>query len=372
MSARTSRNDGMKPALPASVVRDHGLQAMSRKGKIAIASAVLIAVMAVSAGDYWQTTVVDQTVARSNAQTSDATPVNSGAVATPSTPGVPNTSESQEISQALYGTSLADVDIPQTLRTDENGQLITDEGLRALMDFFLTLTGERDAAQIRALFTAAAADQCAATCVEQALAVYDRYQQYLGAMQAASAQLQSTDDLRARLNLVTGLRSETLGDEWAQGLFADTNAYDNLRVSQWEIRTNKALSSEEKVQALADLQTNLPPELAAREQETARLQAIRALNQQLTQSNADEATRFAARSEQLNPDEVERLHALDERRAQWDQRYQRYRSERAALDQSEMDAADKEQALMQLRQQHFSEQESQRAAAMDRINGLDL
>lgn len=279
----------------------------------------------------------------------------------------PASSTPFDLQQALAGTSIADIDIPRSLKADSQGDLIINEGVRELMNVFLTLTGERDPDQIRAMFAAAASEQCPAACAVQALAIYDRYLDYLDALQQASEILRATDNLRARLLYVSQLRTSVLGEDLARDLFAYDDAYDNLRVAQWEIRTNQNLSEQEKMQALEDLKSAQPAELTAREQQNEKMNAVRKLSRQLEEQNIDAGARFAARSELLDEAAAERLQALDESRAQWKQRYEAYRRELVAIDTASLDAVDRESATEQLRLRHFSAQESQRAAALDRI-----
>src|SRR5690606_15743706 len=129
-------------------------------------------------------------------------------------------------------------------------------------------------------------------------------------------------NLRERLQQVTTLRAALLGDELATSLFAYDDAYDNLRVTQWEIRTNKNLSEDEKMQALHELKYTQPADLTAREQENEKMEAVRNLSRQFAAQNLDADARFAARSELLDAAAAERLRALDDSRAQWARRYE--------------------------------------------------
>ncbi|HEX4940599.1 MAG TPA: lipase secretion chaperone [Candidatus Kapabacteria bacterium] len=334
---------------------------------------LLLTLVALGGGWYWQSTKVagkhgdEKGVPASTASMAQETSV---VLLTTPTEAIADDTAPTDVQQALSDTSLAGLEIPNSLMMDGD-QLVANEGLRELMDFFLTLTGEREPAQIRALFAAAATAQCAAICAEQALVIYDHYLEYLRAMETASADLQDTDDLRSRLQRVAGIRSEFLGEEVAKSLFAAENAYDNLRVAQWEIRTQTDLSAAEKSEALAALESSLPPDLAAREQERKLLRSVRNLNRTLDEQQKDAADRYAARAALLDVAAAERLQALDTRRAEWAQRYEAYRQERTRLDISGLDTVDRQQALEQLRLRHFSAQESQRAAALDRVNGLE-
>lgn len=270
-----------------------------------------------------------------------------------------------EPTAALEKTSLRGVDVPKSLSVDSNGQLIANEGLRTLMDFFLSLTGELDHNQIRALFLAAAQQQCGSACGIDAAALFDRYSNYLNAMTQQQAQLQDQDDLRTRLQMATALRREWLGAELASGLFEYEESYDAYRVSQWEVINDMNLSAAEKQQQLELLRSSAPPGLLAREHDNDTLQSARLIQQQFKD---DPSALYAARMELVGQEATDRLQQLDQHRAQWDQRYQQYRQELSVLQSAAISDEDRSQQVEQLRLRHFSDQESQRVAALDRIH----
>lgn len=338
-------------------------------GKIpGVATAVLILALGVLGFSHFDTETAElQGAGTSGSESTPATTSDSSTQALSQSVLAPAASTPFDLQQALTGTSIADIDVPRSLLADLQGNLVINEGVRELMDFFLALTGERDPAQVRALFAAAASEQCSAACAAQALAIYDRYLEYLDTLQRASELLQATDNLRARLQHVSQLRTSVLGEDLARDLFAYDDAYDNLRVAQWEVRNDPNLSDDEKMQALQELKSTQPAALTAREQQNEKLIAVRTLSRQFDARNIDAEARFAARSELLDAAAAERLRTLDESRAQWKQRYEAYRRERSAIDNAGLDDVDRESATEQLRLRHFSAQESQRAAALDRI-----
>lgn len=266
----------------------------------------------------------------------------------------------------LQSTSRHDVDVPHSINVDTNGNLVADEDLRTLMDFFLALDGEKDLAQIRALFLAAAAAQCDPACVDAVAAIFDQYQAYLAAMESQQPELSGTDDLQARLQAVSSLRQQLLGQELASGLFAYEEAYDTYRINQWAIRNDANLSAGEQQQQLDILRASAPPGLQEREQQNRRLHQARQLRQKMGSNTAE---LYAARIDLLGQDAADRLQQLDQQRAQWDQRYQQYRQELTALQTSNISEQDQAQQVTALRQRHFSGSESTRVEALDRING---
>jgi lipase chaperone LimK len=269
----------------------------------------------------------------------------------------------------LATTSKRDVDIPTSLTLDAQGNLVADEGLRILMDFFLALDGEQDAAQIRALFLAAVAAQCSADCVSDAAALFDQYQDYLATLTNQLPDGAGSADLRERLETVVALRHQTLGPELASALFGYEEQYDHYRVRQWAIQQDASLSAMEKQAQLQALQFSAPAGLIEREQSTQQLRQARQLQSDFAASDA--TALHAARTELLGSNAAERLQQLDHQRQAWDQRYHRYREEMAALDSSGLAMQDRLEQITLLRQRHFDAQENQRVAALDRIHAAE-
>lgn len=267
----------------------------------------------------------------------------------------------------LASTSRGDVDIPADLTLDAQGNLVADENLRVLMDFFLALDGERNADQIRALFLSAVAEHCEGACVHDAASFFDRYRDYLATMGSLQQEWQDNNDLRARLDAVVALRHQILGRDLASALFDYEEQYDQYRISQWEINHDASLSAAEQQQRLQAVYFNAPAGLIEREQSTQQLRSARLLQ---TQVGADEpATLYTARAGLLGADAAGRLQQLDSQRQEWDQRYQRYRQDWDALQASTLSSQDQHRQLEQLRLRHFSVRESLRIAALDRIHG---
>lgn len=265
----------------------------------------------------------------------------------------------------LNTTSLAGVDIPRSLVTDAQGNLIVDEGLRELMDFFLSLEGEREFDEIRTLYYAAAQQQCDANCAATAIALLDDYRHYLSEMQSQQQILSDIDDLRARMEAVTALRAQLLGPALADALFGYEQAYDALRIEQWEIQQDNQLPEQAKQEQLQALTFSSPDGLQERDAAAQQWRQLRTLQRESTQQ--DQASLYSARLELVGETAASRLAELDTARQQWQQRYQQYRSEAAIIDSTALAASDRAEQLVRLRQEYFSAQEITRVAALDRI-----
>lgn len=265
----------------------------------------------------------------------------------------------------LNTTSLAGVDIPRSLVTDAQGNLIVDEGLRELMDFFLSLDGEREFNEIRTLYYAAVQQQCDANCAATAIALFDDYRHYLSEMQRQQQTISDVDDLKTRMEMVVALRAQSLGPALNDALFGYEQAYDALRIEQWELQQNNSLPEHIKQEQLQALNFSGPAELQERDAVALQWRQLRTLQRNSAQQ--DQASLYSARLELVGETAASRLAELDTARQQWQQRYQQYRTEAARIDSTTLAASDRAEQLKHLRQEYFSAQEITRVAALDRI-----
>lgn len=278
----------------------------------------------------------------------------------------PVTTESSADSLAdLQTTSLAGIDIPHSLTIDTQGNLVVDEGLRELMDFFLSLDGEREFNEIRALYYAAVQQQCDANCAATAIALFDDYRHYLGEMQRQQQTISDVDDLKTRMEMVVALRAQLLGPALNDALFGYEQAYDALRIEQWKLQQDNSLPEHVKQEQLQALNFSSPAGLQERDAVALQWRQLRTLQRDSAQQ--DQASRYNARLELVGEAAASRLAELDTARQQWQLRYQQYRSEAAIIDSMALAASDRAEQLARLRQEYFSAQEITRVAALDRI-----
>ena len=76
---------------------------------------------------------------------------------------------------------------------------------------------------------------------------------------------------------------------------------------------------------------------------------------------------YQTRLQRYGFETTERLTALDNSRDTWHERYQQYAQEAESIRSSHLAIMDKNTAIDQLRQSHFSESELVRVAALDKI-----
>ena len=267
---------------------------------------------------------------------------------------------------ALQGTSLADTVIPGALETDANGMLVIDGDSKAIMDYFLSLTGEMPTEDIRQMLLAWASHSAGPEAGEQFIALFDKYLQYIKAAADGNFSADGANAIRRNLQLRQQLRDDVFGQATAAVLFADENAYDLFSAERMEIMQS-TLTEADKADAIQALHQSLPPHLAAQYQQQHQLQRLAQQEQALRDQGGDDADVYALRQQQFGDQAAMRLQALDEQRRQWQQRVERYRHARAAILSASLAAPDQQQQIDALREQMFSDSEQLRVAALDRM-----
>lgn len=277
----------------------------------------------------------------------------------------------RSLPDTLANTSLAGTQVPGTLVTDAQGQLIPDSSTKAIMDYFLSLSGEMPDNAIRKLLAQWAQQSAGATAAGQLLTLLDRYQRYriefASGDYAAQYSGDGDNDIRQKLALRRQLRADTLGADTASALFAAGNRYDRFSLERHRIMTSSR-SEQDKTDDLQALLSTLPEPLAAQYQQQYDLQQLPAQEQAMKQQGANAADLYALRQQQFGDTAALRLQALDQQRQAWQNRYQDYAQQRDRIENAALNDEDKQGQLSALRNRLFSASEQQRAAALDRMN----
>lgn len=274
------------------------------------------------------------------------------------------------LSDALANTSLSGTQVPGKLMTDSQGYLIADSSSKAIMDYFLSLSGEMPDATIRKLMEQWARQNAGAIAAADLLDLLDRYHHYRTAFAsgdyAAHYSGNGDDDIRRKLQMRQQLRQDTFGADTANTLFADEDRYDRFSLERHDIMTSDR-SDEEKAAALQALRHTLPEPLAKQYQQQYDLQHLPAREQSMKQQGANAADLYAFRQQQFGEAAAMRLQKLEEQRLAWQNRYQNYTQQRDLINHAALSSNDKKEQLDALRARLFNASEQQRAAALDRL-----
>ncbi|EKF75811.1 lipase foldase protein [Alcanivorax hongdengensis A-11-3] len=268
--------------------------------------------------------------------------------------------------QALADTSLAGTTVPAGLAVDTQGHLIVKSSTKDVLDYFLSLTGERSQQDIEALLGQWASATAGKKAASDLLVLLHRYREYGKQFSRGDYAPDGMDQVADKLRQRQQLRDDIFGSDTAAALFADDNRYDRFSLQRHEILSSEQ-SDAQKARALQALRASLPEPLARQYQRQYRLQHLHDDEQALRKQGADNSDLFAYHQQAFGDQAALRLQALEEKRAQWQQRYQDYARQRDILLHSGLAAQDRQQQIEQLRQRLFTSTEQKRVAALDRI-----
>ncbi|HEY0193784.1 MAG TPA: lipase secretion chaperone, partial [Kofleriaceae bacterium] len=193
---------------------------------------------------------------------------------------------------------------------------------------------------------------------------------YLGYREAARDLAPALDkhDVLAELDRIHDLRARWFTTPVREAFFADEEAALRNAVARRDVLQDKALTEAERQAKLAALEAQLPAaDRAARAAATAPIDQM-ARDAELRAQGASEAAIAAARAAKLGPEAAQRLAALDQARAAWDDRLAAFRAARAALLADGSLSDDERQArVAALLASSFTPQEQLRVAAIEHL-----
>jgi lipase chaperone LimK len=269
------------------------------------------------------------------------------------------------VAETLDDTSLAGTTVPADLVMDGDGQLIVNSGTRAILEYFLSLSGELPDEQIRQLIRQWAEKNAGPRAASDLLALLDRYngyrQRFASGDYAASTETDIADKLRQRQQLREGI----FGAD-AAALFADEDRYDQFSLQRREILASD-MSETEKQQAMQTLHASLPEQLATQYRQQHALRHLQQTEQAILETGGNSADQFAYHQQAFGDEAALRLQSLAQQRQQWQQRYQDYAAQKHRILASGLSHQDQQQQLTQLRTDRFNETEQQRVSALDRL-----
>ena len=239
-------------------------------------------------------------------------------------------------------------------------------GLRDTLEALLMEAGDAsDPATLKQRLAALINQHFPAALATRALALAERYVDYRVALGSLRAPQDLTDPraLRDALEARHKVRLQFFDDAEYDALFAREADLDRYTLARLEIERNTQLSPEQRAQALQAADNELSAERRAERSAATEHMAAAAQTAAFNASNADERTRYAARSAQYGPAAAQAMAQLDREEQHWNQRLDQYSQARAQQGEGP--------GLQQLRQQLFSPEEQQRmdaALALRRLN----
>src|SRR5690554_5261066 len=257
-------------------------------------------------------------------------------------------------------TSLRGTEVDGELLVDARGNLVLTSQVRHLFDYFLSLIGEESSQQARQRIRdhlTAQLDEPARSQALELLETYLDYQYQLVDLEARFPVAERLEDLLAREQAVQQLRARLFSREAHEAFFAGEEIYNNFTLERLTIQQDPSLSDREKGLAIEALRENLPEEmqqlLVPQIQNDLRDQTLA-----LREAGASEAEVRQLRMNMLGPEATERLEELDQRRAEWRQRVERFNDERESiLSQPGLADSERQAAVTAMMHEPFTETE---------------
>ncbi len=229
-----------------------------------------------------------------------------------------------------------------------------DEGsLRDTFDYFLSDASQTDVKIIEQRF-----EHYSDNSNGMEPALFKKFIQY----KAALVELGATEDFNALHQQILALQARFFTFEEQQRLFAEENQMRELALRQKELK-QIAQSSEEYLQMWQQELAQLSPELQKSYYNASLLTALNETN------SMDAQSQFLVRESLVGIEASQRLAALDEKRAEFEQSVQSYMLARAEIiENKSLSEYDREQAIAELREPLFDSHQIRRIEALERIH----
>jgi lipase chaperone LimK len=264
-------------------------------------------------------------------------------------------------------TSRAPAFVPSLAGTRTDGaatvvqeQLVVDQELGYLFDYYLAGLGERDLAIIKAEIERELSQRLPPAAAAQARRLLDNYLRYKEALAKVEQGLQAGTELvanlRARRDAMLKLRHDYFSDTEIAGLFGLSDLRDADALARLEITNDKTLDDATRRARIDELDRAMPP--ALREERAAPTALIRLDQsvQALRAGGAADDTVYRLRASALSPEAAARLADVDREEAAWQARIAAWRQERQQAAPA---------SAQQLRDKYFNAQEQKRLAAYE-------
>ncbi len=243
--------------------------------------------------------------------------------------------------------------------------------LRRLFDYYLSAYGEQNLAAITQQIHTELDRSLNAAQAQRARRLLDLYLSFKRALVDLEAKPglagNAIEAIRQRMLAQQDLRTQYFNAEEIEGMFGFEDTMDADAVARLAVSQNPKLTAAQKEKQLAALDATMSPALRA--DRDASLVVVR-VEQQAADMRAkgasdDEIYRFRAKA--FDPGAAGRLAELDQEEAAWRRRITSYLEARSQLlkSQTNTSTSERQQALAQLQQTQFSEDERRRLPAYE-------
>ncbi|ANF82642.1 lipase chaperone [Acinetobacter sp. NCu2D-2] len=257
--------------------------------------------------------------------------------------------------------SQQDTEINCQMQLDAGNRLIVNELTRNCFEYFITQYGEKSLEKIQKDFKTYISQNHKEPALSQIIDLWTRYIDYrksLGEI-TAPAGLNQEDPAyyRSIYNSTQSLRKRFFSNYEIEGLFGTEDTYHEYTLDRMAVLDDKNLTEAQKAEKLKALFDALPEDWKENLEQINKLDDLRKLTADIKARGGSSEDIRQMRLKLVGPEATQRLENLDSERVQWKNSVNQYLSERDQIVKSTMSDSAKQQAIQQLRNQHFNKPE---------------
>lgn len=256
--------------------------------------------------------------------------------------------------------SLSGTDVDGSL-TLINGRFVPDRHALRLFDYFLSTEGEVSLERIREMVEEAVRARVPEDQIDSVMTLFDEYLRY----RRESGKLAERSSADSYFEELKALQEEIFGDD-ARQLFGRENRMAEYAIARKAIATDSSLSVTERNAKLAELQASLPEPLRELRAPMVHHAEVSKVVDQMRRDGLSEEEIFEYRADEFGEVAAGRLAELDAKRGAWSEKLDEYRVQRDLIWAQDLEPQQEEDALEQLRKEHFEGTEIVRVRALDK------
>lgn len=266
--------------------------------------------------------------------------------------------------------SLSDIEHGVVLLTDADGNLVVNDAIKHLFEFYLSAIGEESLEHILNRIQLELSLQLQAPALAQAQSLLKRFVDYkidLVSVQALppESELSQIERIKHSKSQLSELRGQYFDSTEYESFFEREDIYDNYMLNHMAVVDDDSLSPSQKQQQLQLLEYTLPEEMVAVRAKVSKHAKLYESANTMRQAGAGDEKIFQMRAAVVGEYAAHSLAELDGDRRQWQQRLDDYAALRDRVNQSGLDGEDRQLAIDQLIGSHFSGAEKLRVKALD-------
>lgn len=267
--------------------------------------------------------------------------------------------------------SLQGLDISFPLMVNEQDQLVINDALVELIEWYLSSLGEASIDDVIAHIHQAFSQSLPETAQVQAKIFLEQYlsykqeladvQTYLSEMQDGSSRI---EQLRLKKAKLADIRAKYFAGYDYEVLFAESDQYDEFLMHHLTIAKDDTLTPEEKIARQKENEQRLPESLLAVRQNSTKFSDVSLTVDELRTQGATDEDVYEYRRARLGEEAAQSLAELDTKRNAWQSRVTQFENTKSEILASGLSQDDQRLELDRILARDFSEIEMIRVRAV--------